>query len=184
MTDDVDLLLNATPRAVGRTVPGAPPSVDRWRRFRAPPHLRARPCVACLPRLTGCGRSVWPIAIASPTVLTVMSASTRIRSRGHSPRTISYVRTHVVLHPTPGGRGSPPLRWASASHPPCTNPSVTAQSAVTAPLSGEPRAWEEVVTLAHLLATMPIPTSRTRRRGRRPRRPAVAGLPGWVGCGR
>ena len=25
--------------------------------YTRPPHLRARPCVACLPRLTGCGRS-------------------------------------------------------------------------------------------------------------------------------
>ena len=31
-----------------------------------------------------------------------------------------------------------------ASHPRCTNPSVTPLRAATAPLSGEPRAWEEV----------------------------------------
>ena len=30
--------------------------------------------------------------------------------RGRSPRTIFYGRTDVALHPTPGGRGSPPLR--------------------------------------------------------------------------
>ena len=37
------MLLNVTPRAVGRTVPGAPPSpVDGRRWFHAPPRLRAR----------------------------------------------------------------------------------------------------------------------------------------------
>ena len=35
------------------------------------------------------------------------------KSRGHSPRTISNGRTDVVLHPKPGGRGSPPLRWVA-----------------------------------------------------------------------
>ena len=41
MTDDVGLLLNATIHVVGRTVLGAPPLVDRRRRFRAPtsPHV-------------------------------------------------------------------------------------------------------------------------------------------------
>ena len=39
------------------------------------------------------------------------STAQRIQSRGHSPRTILYGRTHVIHHPTPGGRGSPPLRW-------------------------------------------------------------------------
>ena len=43
MTDDVGLLLNVTFRLVGRTVPGAPPSDDGRRRFRAPPHRHARP---------------------------------------------------------------------------------------------------------------------------------------------
>ena len=32
-----------SPHVVGRTVPGAPPSVDVLRRFRAPPHRHARP---------------------------------------------------------------------------------------------------------------------------------------------
>ena len=63
------------------------------------------------------------------------------KSRGHSPRTISFGRTQVVRPPTPGGRGNPPLRWVER-HPHLThaalNPSVTAQSAATAPLSGEP----------------------------------------------
>ena len=67
------------------------------------------------------------------------STAQRIISRGHSPRTILYVRTHVIHHPTPGGRGSPPYE-VSASHPRCTNPSVTPLRAATAPLSGEPRA--------------------------------------------
>ena len=38
------------------------------------------------------------------------STTQRIQSRGHSPRTILYGRTEAVLHLTPGGRGSPPLR--------------------------------------------------------------------------
>ena len=67
-------------------------------------------------RPPGCvrrNRWAWPIAPAFPTVRTVTSASTRIRSRGHSPRTILYGRTHVIHRPTPGGRGSPPLRWVA-----------------------------------------------------------------------
>ena len=63
----MDLLLNATTRAVGRTVPGAPPSDDQRHRFHAPHHLRTRPTLvdewssisrANLParrRLTDCG---------------------------------------------------------------------------------------------------------------------------------
>ena len=90
------------------------PSVDRRRRFRAPPHRHAHPCVACLPRLTGCGRLAWPTAPTSPTVHPLPSTAPRIQSRGHRPRTISHGRTHVVLPPTPGGRGSPPLRWVVA----------------------------------------------------------------------
>ena len=69
-------------------------------------------------RPPGCvrrNRWAWPIAPAFPTVRTVTSASTRIRSRGHSPRTILYGRTHVIHHPTPGGRGSPPLQGIRSS---------------------------------------------------------------------
>ena len=44
-----------------------------------------------------------------------------------------------------------------APHPRCTNPSVTPLRAATAPLSGEPRAWEEAVTLAHSFTMMLIP---------------------------
>ena len=73
-----------------------------------------RPAVAGLPGWGGCRRSAWPIAPAFPTMRPVMSAATRIISRGHSPRTISYGRTHVIPPPTPGGRGSPPLRWVVA----------------------------------------------------------------------
>ena len=38
------------------------------------------------------------------------STAQLMRFRGRSPRTISYGRTDVVLHPRPGRRGSPPLR--------------------------------------------------------------------------
>ena len=38
------------------------------------------------------------------------STAQRIQSRGHSPRTFFYGRTDAVRQPTPGGRGSPPLR--------------------------------------------------------------------------
>ena len=109
MTDDVDLLLNIAPRLVGRTVPGAPPSVDRRRRLHAPTYFIARPT-------TVDGR--------------------RFISRAHLPT------------PRRGGLPRPPGRGLTddviSPHPPCTNPSVTAQSAATAPLSGEPRAWAEV----------------------------------------
>ena len=63
-------------------------------------------------------------------------------TKGHSPRTIWCGRTDVILHPRPGGRGSPPLRLRG-KHPHLThvgiNPSVAAQCAATAPLLGEPR---------------------------------------------
>ena len=39
------------------------------------------------------------------------STAQHIQSRGHRPRTIFYGRTDVIHHPTPGGHGSPPLRW-------------------------------------------------------------------------
>ena len=171
MTDDVDLLLNIAPRLVGRTVPGAPPSVDGRRRFHAPPHLRVRLCVACLPQLAGYGRLAWPLATAFPTARPPPPTAQRVQSRGHSPRTI--VRRDNVTHqpahhfirasdvdrrPTPGGRGSQPLRWASASHPRCRNPSVTAHRAATAPLSGEPMGGRRFVEFSRLFTTMLIPT--------------------------
>ena len=94
------------------------------------------------------------------------------------PRTILYGRTDVVLHPTPGGRGSPPLRWASASHPRCTNPSVTALRAVTAPLSGEPRGGRSLLPLRNCLPRCRNSRFAPARKGRRSRRPAFAGLRG------
>ena len=50
-------------------------------------------------------RWAWPIAPTSPTSRPPPSTTQRIISRGHSPRTISYGRTNVVLYPRPGGRG-------------------------------------------------------------------------------
>ena len=58
----------------------------------------------------------------------------------------------VIRHPTPGGRGSPPLRGVgrcSELSDVGSNPSVTAQSAVTAPLSGEPREWVRCADVVH-----------------------------------
>ena len=51
------------------------------------------------------------MAPASSTVRTATSTAQRMQSRGHSPRTFLYGRTDVFRRPTPGGRGSPPLRW-------------------------------------------------------------------------
>ena len=45
-----------------------------------------------------------------PRCARLASTAQRIQFRGHSPRTILYGRTHVIRSPTPGGRGSPPLR--------------------------------------------------------------------------
>ena len=46
--------------------------------------------------------------------------------------------------------------YVGTPHQRCANPSVTAQSAATAPLLGEPRAWVEGCTLAHLFTAMRI----------------------------
>ena len=81
-----------------------------------------------------------------------MSAAQRIRSRGHSPRTFCTGEPTFSAHRRRAGVEARPyggwLRGLTcnviAPYPPCTNPSVTAQSAATAPLSGEPRAWAEV----------------------------------------
>ena len=45
-----------------------------------------------------------------PRCARLSSTAQLMRFRGRSPRTISYGRTDVVLHPRPGRRGSPPLR--------------------------------------------------------------------------
>ena len=49
----------------------------------------------------------------------------------------------------------------SASHLRCTNPSVTALYAVTAPLSGEPRGRMRFAAFTHLFIAILIPTFRT-----------------------
>ena len=80
------------------------------------------------------------------------STTQRIQSRGHSPRTILYGRPTSSFHRRRAGVEARPyggcLRRltgnAGTPHRRYTNPSVTAQSAATAPLSGEPRAWAEV----------------------------------------
>ena len=45
-----------------------------------------------------------------PRCARLASAAPRMQFRGHSPRTIFYGRTYAIRQPTPGGRGSPPLR--------------------------------------------------------------------------
>ena len=81
-----------------------------------------------------------------------MSAAPRIRSRGHRPRTISHGRTDVVRSPTPGGRGSPPLRWVVTwvggrrCFSPSTSPQPLSHAASrrdSSPFRGA-EAWEEV----------------------------------------
>ncbi len=76
---------------VGCTVLGAPCSRDR----RAALVASVRPDQP-RPRHPRCAR--------------LSSTAQLMRFRGHSPRTIFYGRTDVIRHPTPGGRGSPPLR--------------------------------------------------------------------------
>ena len=81
------------------------------------------------------------------------------------------------------------LRWSTdnviAPHPPCTNPSVTALSAATAPLSGEPRGGWGLGAFARLFTTMLIPSSSlTPVRGGVPDAPRLWDCRGWVGCRR
>ena len=160
MTDDVIAMRKRSPYVVGRTVPGAPPSRDRRRRFHAPPHLRARPCVACLPRLDGCERSAWPILPASPSALSpcvhrptypIPRAQPAHYLCGHP--TFSVHRRRAGVEARPYG-GHPHLTHVG------TNPSVTALRAATAPLSGEPRRGRRFAAFTHLFTTMRIPTFR------------------------
>ena len=74
------------------------------------------------------------------------------KSRGHSPRTISHGRTDVIRSPTPGGRGSPPLRWVVTwvggrrCFSPPTSPQPLSHAASrrdSSPFRGA-EAWEEV----------------------------------------
>ena len=122
-----------------------------------------------------------------PRCARLASTTQRMQFRGRSPRTIFYGRTHVFRSPTPGGRGSPPLRRMPqrsfrthrrgrrprrplrrmtgneiASHPRCTNPSVTPLRAATAPLSGEPRGGWRFAAFTHLFTAMLTPTFRSR----------------------
>ena len=76
------------------------------RKGRRPRH----PAVAEPPGWVRRTRSAWPTAPTFPTVCPPSSTTPRMQFRGRSPRTISYGRTGVVLHPRPGGRGSPPLQ--------------------------------------------------------------------------
>ena len=109
---------------VGCTVLGAPWSRDRrgnvgadGRRDRLYPCFLRRACLA--------------------------SAAQRIRSRGRSPRTIFYGRTNVILSPTPGGRGSPPLRGIRISptlHQPLSHGALRRDSS---PFRGA-EAWADV----------------------------------------
>ena len=55
------------------------------------------------------------------------SITQRIQSCGRSPRTILYGRSNVVRLPSPGGRGSPPLRWVER-YPEFTRIAPTPQS--------------------------------------------------------
>ena len=91
------------------------------------------------------------MAPAFSTAHTVTSTTQRIQSRGRSPRTIcTGAPTFSVDRGRAGVEARPYGEWLRgltgnviALHPRCTNPSVTALRAATAPLSGEPRAWEK-----------------------------------------
>ena len=102
------------------------------------PHPPVRGGVLDAPRLRDCRASLdasvrldqlYP---RHPRRARLASTAQRIISRGHGPRTIFYVRTHVIHHPTPGGRGSPPLRWVER-HPHLTHVASTPQSRREAP---------------------------------------------------
>ena len=58
------------------------------------------------------GADVWRgrLYLRQPRRASLASTAPRMQYRGRSPRTILYGRTDVSNHPTPGGRGSPPLR--------------------------------------------------------------------------
>ena len=80
--------------------------------------------------------------------------------RAHRPRCAVRRMTDGVgstRHPTsaPARRGL--TDNVGTPHPRYTNPSVTAQSAATAPLSGEPRSGQRSTAMAHLFTTMWIP---------------------------
>ena len=121
-----------------------------------------------------------------------MSAAQRIRSRGHSPRTICTGEPTFSAHRRRAGVEARPyggwLRgltsYVVSPHPRYTNPSVTAQSAATAPLSGEPRGGRRCSPLRICLPRCAYRGFPPARKGRRPRRPAFARPPGWVGCRR
>ena len=69
-----------------------------------------RPAFAGLPGWVRRSRPTRPTPSTFDTAHPPPSTAQRMQFRGHSPRTILYGRTHVVHHPRPGGRGSPPLR--------------------------------------------------------------------------
>ena len=119
------------------------------------------------------------MAPAFSTAHTVTSTTQRIQSRGRSPRTIcTGAPTFSVDRGRAGVEARPYGEWLRgltgnviALHPRCTNPSVTALRAATAPLSGEPRGGRKLAAFTHLFTAMMTPAFRTHRRGRRPRRP-------------
>ncbi len=106
-----------------------------------------------------------------PRCIRLASTATRIISLGHSPRTFFYGRTHVIRSPTPGGRGSPPLRWvvawddglrgfaAPTLHQPLSHGALRRDSS---PFRGAEGRGQKFAALAHLFTTMQIPTYRTR----------------------
>ena len=103
-----------------------------------------------------------------PRCAILASATQRMQSRGHSPRTILYGRPTLSVHPRRAGVEARPyggwLRRLTGNvispHPRRTNPSVTALCAVTAPLSGEPRGGRRFAVFTHLFITMLTPTFR------------------------
>ena len=104
-----------------------------------------------------------------PRCAILASATQRMQSRGHSPRTIGAARRcgkpTLSVHPRRAGVEARPyggwLRGLTynviAPHLRRTNPSVTAQRAVTAPLSGEPRGGRKFAAFTHLFTAMRIP---------------------------
>ena len=146
MTDDVITMRKLSPHVVGRTVLGAPPSRDCRAALDAaarpdrphPRHPRRANLASTTPRMQ--------IPRAQPAHHFV---------RAHLCRPSSQPRAGVEARPY-GGMGL--TGNVGTPHPRCTNPSVTAQSAATAPLSGEPRSGWRFAAFAHLFTAMLIPT--------------------------
>ena len=150
-------------RGMGRGLRRLRICLPRCRNLRLAPAVRGG--VLDAPRLPDCRggsgadvrRDQWHPCLPQCAILA--STTQRMQYRGRSPRTIV---TGVGRFPfTHAGRAwkPSPTRYPEFTHV-GLNPSVTPLRAATAPLSGEPRGWEKVSNLTHILPMLRIPTFR------------------------